>query len=59
MRLNDEQYETIKKAVTDTFQEYDIKCIPISAFEIASKMGLKVIPYSSLDDKKNKSCKQI
>ena len=48
MRLEDDQYEEIKHTVIDTFLEYDIKCIPISAFEMAVKMGLTVIPYSAL-----------
>ena len=46
MRLGDEQYEEIKRTVIDNFLEYGIKCIPISAFEVATKMGIKVIPYS-------------
>ena len=48
MRLKNEQYEEIKRAVIDTFIEYDIKCVPINAFEMAVKMGLMVIPYSAL-----------
>lgn len=51
MRLNDEQYEEIKRTVIDTFLEYDVKCVPINAFEMATKMGIKVIPYSSLSEK--------
>ena len=52
MRLNDETYEYIKQAVADMFVDYDIKGLPISAFEIAIKIGLTVIPYSALDAKK-------
>lgn len=54
MRLENEQYEEIKLTVIDTFEEYDIKSIPISAFEMAVKMGIKVIPYSSMDDEKKR-----
>ena len=43
MRLEDEQYEEIKRTVIDTFSVYGIRCIPISAFEMATKMGIKVI----------------
>ena len=50
MRLKNEQYEEIKRAVIDTFIEYDIRCIPINAFEIAVKMGLIIIPYSALNE---------
>lgn len=52
MRLSDEQYEEIKKEVISSFVEYDVKCIPISAFEMATKMELTVIPYSALSDSK-------
>lgn len=58
MRLGDEQYEEIKRTVIDNFLEYGIKCIPISAFEVATKMGIKVIPYSALsENKRNASLK--
>lgn len=52
MRLEDEQYEYIKSTVSDTFIEYGIKSAPISAFEMATKMGIKVIPYSALGKEK-------
>lgn len=52
MRLNNKTYEYLKQMVADMFVEYDIKGIPISAFEIATKMGLKIIPYSALDNEK-------
>lgn len=52
MRLEDEQYEEIKRTVIDTFSLYGIRCIPISAFEMATKMGIKVIPYSALSEEK-------
>ena len=51
MRLSNEKYEEIKNTVIDTFEQYNVKCIPISGFEIATKMGLKIIPYSSLNEK--------
>ena len=38
MRLSDETYEYIKQAVADMFVDYDIKGMPISAFEIAIKI---------------------
>lgn len=55
MRLEDEQYEEIKRTVIETFEEYDIKSIPISAFEMAVKMGISVVPYSSLGDKEKEA----
>ena len=54
MRLNDDQYEFIKGEVTALFEQYDIKCIPISGFELAAKMGIKLISYSSLSHRKQK-----
>lgn len=51
MRLSNEKYEEIKNTVIDTFEQYNVKYIPISGFEIATKMGLKIIPYSSLNEK--------
>lgn len=52
MRLDDEQYEEIKQVVIDTFLEYDIKTVPISGFEMAVKMGMKIVPYSALSEEK-------
>lgn len=49
MRLNDETYEYIKQEVANMYIDYDIKDIPISSFEVAIKIGLTVIPYSSLN----------
>jgi len=54
MQLRNEQYEEIKRTVIETFEEYDIKSIPISAFEMAVKMGIAVVPYSSLGVKGKK-----
>ena len=51
MRLSNEKYEEIKNTVIDTFEQYNVKCVPISGFEIATKMELKIIPYSSLNEK--------
>ena len=59
MRLSDEQYEDIKELVVSLFKEYDIRCIPISAFEIAVKMGIKIIPYSALSEEKEKVALRI
>lgn len=47
MKLADERYEEIKRAVVDMFNEHNVNCVPISAFEIATKMGIKMIPYSA------------
>lgn len=46
VRLSNDRYEEIKQTVVELFETYDISCVPINGFEIASKMGIKVIPYS-------------
>lgn len=51
-KLTDEEYEFIKGEVTHIFLFYKVKCIPVSGFEIASKMGISLITYSCLSKKK-------
>ena len=59
MRLRDEQYEFIKEEVIALFVRYDVNCIPISGFELAIKMGITLIPYSSLSSQKRKVAMKI
>ncbi len=47
LKLTDSRYEEIKEIVAETFEKHDIHCVPISGFELASKMGIKIIPYSA------------
>lgn len=47
IRLSSERCEEIKNIVVDFYEKYDINCVPISGFEIATKMGIEIIPYSS------------
>lgn len=53
MKLSVDQYEFIKGEVVALFERYDVRCIPISGFELACKMGIKLIPYSSLSKKQH------
>lgn len=46
IRLSNERCEEIKLIVVEMFVKYDVSCVPISGFEIAKKMGIRVIPYS-------------
>lgn len=46
-RLSDKRCEEIKEIVVNTFEELNIRCIPISGFEMATKLGAVVVPYSS------------
>lgn len=59
MRLSEIRYEEIKGEVIDIFSRYDVRCIPISGFELAYKMGIKLIAYSSLSDKKQSAVFRI
>ena len=59
MRLDNEQYEEIKRTVIDTYSQYDIKCIPISAFELATKMGIKLVAYSTLNQKRKVAARKF
>lgn len=52
MRLSDDRYEEIKNEVTELFIRYEVNCIPISGFELAIKMGIRLMPYSSLSQTK-------
>ena len=45
MVLSDKRYEEIKEIVSNLLLKYSISCVPISGFEIASKMGIEVRPY--------------
>ena len=48
MKLSSNRYENIKHIVIRLFKKYDIRKIPIDGFEICQKMGIILIPYSSL-----------
>lgn len=59
MRLSDDRYEFIKGEVIAIFERYEIRCVPISGFEIAYKMDIALIPYSSLSGEKNEAAFKI
>lgn len=58
-KLSDEKYEFIKGEVVHIFEMYEIRCIPVSGFEIAIKMGITLIPYSSFSRRKLKAARTI
>lgn len=58
-KLSNERYEFIKGEVCELFIRLDVKCMPVSGFEIASKLGITLIPYSSLSVKKRREAKKI
>ena len=51
-RLSGNRCEEIKEIVVDTFVRLNIRCVPINGFEIATKLGVKIIPYSSKSEEK-------
>ena len=59
MKLSDEQYEFIKGEVVALFERYDVRCIPINGFELAYKMGISLIPYSTLSREKRAAALRI
>ena len=59
LRLADERYEFIKGEVVALFERYQIRCVPISGFELAYKMGIKLIPYSSLSKKQYEAVMKV
>lgn len=51
LKLSGNRCEEIKEIVVDTFEKLNIRCIPISGFEIATKLGSIVVPYSSKSER--------
>ena len=51
-KLSNDEYEFIKGEVVHVFQKYQIHCVPVCGFEIAVKMGIKIVPYSTLSVQK-------
>lgn len=46
--LSHQRYEEIKKIIVDLFIKYNVTCVPVNGFELATKMGVKIIPYSAI-----------
>ena len=59
MKLSDCQYEEIKNEVIDLFMRCDINSIPISVYNLAVKLGILLIPFSSLSESKLAIAKEI
>ena len=41
------RYEEIKQIIVHLFVKYNVSCIPVNGFELATKMGIHIIPYSA------------
>jgi len=59
IKLSNERYEEIKQEVVRTFEKYKISCVPVSGYEIATKMGIKIITYNSLNEEKLVAAREI
>ena len=50
--LSHERYEKIKRIIVNMFVKYGVSCVPVNGFELATKMGIKIIPYSAIVESK-------
>lgn len=50
--LSSARCEEIKKIVVDLFAQYGVSCVPVNGFELATKMGVKIVPYSAISEGK-------
>ena len=53
-KLPDDVYEYIKEVACHLLVQFNVRCMPISGFEIANKMSIILVPYSSLSPDKLK-----
>ena len=50
-KLTSTRCEEIKKTVVCTFEKLNIRSVPISGFEMATKLNAVIVPYSSKSEK--------
>lgn len=58
-KLKSDEYEFIKGEVIHIFETFNIKCMPVSGFEIASKMKITLIAYSALTKRKYEKAMEV
>lgn len=46
--LSHHRYEEIKKIVVELFVKHNVTCVPVNGFELATKIGIKIVPYSAI-----------
>jgi len=49
-RLPDFRFEEIKKTVADIVARYSISSIPVDVFDLAKKLGIRVVPFSEVSE---------
>ena len=58
-RLSNAQCEFIKGEVVDLFERFGIQSVPIDAFELARRIGIQLITYSSLSYCQRNAAKRL
>lgn len=48
--LSNARYEEIKQIVVNLFVKFGVSCVPVNSFELATKMGVKILPYSAIQE---------
>ena len=48
--LLDKRYEEIKQVVADLYERYSITTIPVDPYGLAKRMGITLVPYSTLKE---------
>lgn len=56
IKITEERLEQIKEEVVNMFEDCNINCVPINGFEIATKKGIIVCPYSCKNEKTREKC---
>lgn len=50
--MSNTRYEEIKRIVVDLFARYSVSCVPVNGFELATKIGISIVPYSATTESK-------
>ena len=59
MRLLDKRYEEIKRSVVELFVANKPDTVPIDCFKICNLLGIVLVKYSEVNEKKRKACKEF
>ncbi len=54
MHLSNERYEEIKMVIAQTFEDYEVRTLPIDVFDLAKKMGVVVVYASQILNSRNR-----
>ena len=52
MKLSFVNYEEIKNEVAYLFTSFNVKTLPTNPMELATKIGIELVPYSHLSQRK-------